>query len=190
MAVALWITLTLTGLHAPVNAVNEQALLAWAASEGMPASSNNPLAASDQIAGATPTPGFSEPSYPSVQAAADLYVAKLESAQYADIGIALKQGTNLQSIYTAINQSPWCAGCQGGHYPAVLWNEVKAAGSTQEPVTPPHQVGGGGVTSGGVVIARYSTNAWHSLNKAMATKLPTAASQAAALRRAALRALK
>jgi len=145
VAIAAWITLTLTGLGAPVNAVNEQALLAWAASEGMPASSNNPLAASDQIAGATPTPGFSEPSYPSPQAAADLYVAKLTSPAYADIGDALVQGTNLQSIWTAINLSPWCSGCQGGTYPAVLWNEIKAAGSAPGPTAPPHSTGGGGV---------------------------------------------
>lgn len=167
MAVAAWITLTLKGLGAPASDVNVQALLAWAASEGMPASANNPLAASDQIAGATPTPGFSEPSYPSAQAAADLYVAKFTSAKYADIGIALVQGTNLQSIYTAINLSPWCAGCQGGNYPAALWNEVKAAGSTQAPVTPPHQTGAAGSAD-----ARQVGLAWSKLMRTLAITAP------------------
>ena len=168
MAVALWITLTLTGLHAPVNDVNEQALLAWAASEGMPASANNPLAASDKIKGWTATPGFSEPSYPSPQAAADLYVVKLLSSAYADIGIALKQGANLQSIWTAINKSPWCTACQGGTYPAVLWNEIKAGGSASGPTAPPHSTGGGGVLD-----TRQVGTAWARLMRTLAITAPS-----------------
>lgn len=167
MAVAAWITLTLKQLGAPTNDLNVQALLAWAASEGMPASANNPLAASDQIAGAKPTPGYSEPTYPSAQAAATLYVAKLTSATYANVGDALRQGTSLQSIWFAINQSPWCAGCQAGHYPAVLWNEVKAPGSTQAPVTAPHTTGAAqGIDS------RQVGAAWSKLMRTLAITAP------------------
>lgn len=178
MAVAEWITLTLDNLKAPHTPTNIVALEDWALSEGMPADSNNPLAASDQIEGAKPTPGFSEPSYPSAKAAAALYAKKLTSPTYEAIGFSLISGQDLNIIYTNINRSPWCQGCQGGDYPIVLYRQLYGG---EGPVLEPHSTTGPGGFGAGSQLAGELPGlfgGWADLQRAVNRRLPKALTRA------------
>lgn len=167
MAVPEWVTLTLAGLGAKASSTNVAALEEWAQSEGMPAASNNPLAASDMIAGATMHPGWNEPWYPSQQAAADLYVKKLKSPTYTAIGFALFTGQNLSVIYQAIHDSPWCSGCQGGKYPIVMYEQLHGGSA---PVQSTRQtIGPGGIPLGSSTAAEFPNifRGWTDLRRAL-----------------------
>jgi hypothetical protein len=174
--VADWITLTLSDLGAPDTSTNRAALQEWAESEGMPASANNPLAASDKIAGWTPTPGFSEPTYPSIEAAASLYASKFQTLTYDAIGFALREGNDLNTIYEAINQSPWCSGCQGGHYPIVIYQQL-FGGAGAPPVQQQRPAGTGVATS-----THQVDRAWTRLMRTLAITAPQQLAKVAAAR--------
>lgn len=162
-----WRAQLLTKLEAPQSASNLAALAAWAQSEGMPAAANNPLAAEDAITGAVPTPGFSAPSYPSVSAMVDLYYHKLTSLTYAGIGLALVAGDDMALVYKEINSSPWCSGCQGGHYPIVLYEELY--GFQIVPPTPPSPHGTGPSLA---LPNNELTRAWMQLMRTLAIRGP------------------
>lgn len=166
---ATWEDMLLTKLGAPLSSTNRTALAEWSQSEGMPASANNPLAAEDRISGWKPTPGFSAPTYPSLDAATTLYADKLRSITYAAIGIDLQLGENLNVIYDAINSSPWCAGCQGGHYPIVLYTTLHGGTAPSQP--PPHSTA---ATAGGAGAAgTYQfEQAWGRLTRTLAVTVP------------------
>ena len=119
-----WITLTLSDLGAPETSTNRAALEEWAQSEGMPASANNPLAATDRLTGSTDFNSSGVQNYSSIDVAASLYARKFQTLTYDAIGFALRKGDDLNIIYDAINQSPWCGGCQGGHYPIVMYQQL------------------------------------------------------------------
>src|SRR6266850_7900853 len=117
MAYDPWVTMLLDALGAPHTSSNLIGLEQWAASEGMPASANNPLAATDTATGSTPFNSFGVQKYPNVATAVAVYKRKLQSITYALIGAELQIGNSLDRLYQRINESPWCGGCQGGHYP-------------------------------------------------------------------------
>jgi len=162
-----WVSLTLQYLGATETSTNRVALEEWAQSEGMPASAHNPLAASDHISGWQPTPGYSEPTYPSDDAAARLYATKFQSAQYVKIGFTLELGNDLNAIYDAINQSPWCSGCQGGHYPIVIYNTLHG---TTTPVAPPRSTAPGGAAAS---LTASGHRGYADLRNSVSRHLPT-----------------
>jgi hypothetical protein len=162
---ASWEAQTLSKGGWPETAINEYALSLWADSEGVSVFANNPLAATDKLAGSTPYP----PSpivqvYVSLDQATTLYKNKFTSSTYKAIGAALAKGDDLEAIYQAINQSPWCAGCQGGHYPVSLYNAVygsvappKSAPPVQPPVVTPVTGTATAAKSWGTLLGVFST---------------------------------
>jgi hypothetical protein len=111
----------------PHTAVNERALLLWAASEGLPDNANNWLAESTPYPGSYPPPApYSVPFYYEMQSGVDAIGQFLEGSNYADVRAKFQQGTSLLDIYFAIRDSKWCSGCQGGNYPIQLWQAVSA----------------------------------------------------------------
>ena len=102
-----------------------QVLALWARSEGMPADAFNWLAATDKRPGSTSYNSAGVQQYPSYNVGVQVVVDKLSSALYAPILDGLKANDALRT-YDAINASPWCHGCQGGHYPIALHDWLQA----------------------------------------------------------------
>ena len=119
-----WEVALLDAIGAPQSVDNVGALALWAQSEGVPADCNNPLAASDVPSGARADCSGSAAGYPSLDFAVNVYAAKFGTQDYEAIGKALKDDAGYQAIYEAINASPWCKGCQGGHYPEALYADL------------------------------------------------------------------
>jgi hypothetical protein len=124
LRVPRWIVSVQKAIGGPVSKVVATAYQAWADSEGMPDSANNPLAATDVYPGSLPYNSAGVQRYPNLAALVAVYKRKLTSTTYKAIGAALKNAEDLEAIYVAINKSPWCSGCQKGHYPVELYNAV------------------------------------------------------------------
>lgn len=137
---ASWQDLVLDGIGAPKTATNLQALTAWMQSEGMPASAHNPLAVSDRSFTYVTHPPYAQPFYPSqgVGVAATLRTLKGSVGGYGPIREALKRDAGFMAIWQAVNASQWCASCQDGHYPVVLWRKAMSIGGGQTTLIPPH----------------------------------------------------
>ena len=119
------------------NGVTIDALNLWAQSEGSTAA-NNPLAEETFYPGALSTPGWVGPSYDNWSDGAIATARFMKGSYYTQVVHQLGLGANLADIYAAINESPWCAGCQGGHYPEALYAVVSgqlAAPTTGSPTT-------------------------------------------------------
>lgn len=126
----------LAGLGLPITKVNVTILDAWAASEGT-INHNNPFAISTKFPGATTCLAQCSGNNPvmaydslSSGVAATIQFFKQNPA-YNDILATLatntfqNEGTQVSSgvlgaAWGAINNSPWCKGCQGGKYPISL----------------------------------------------------------------------
>ena len=91
---------------------------------------------SDTPAGATAGCSGNAAGYTSLTQAVQVYAAKLGSVLYEAIGQALVSDAGLTAIWTAINASPWCQGCQGGHYPEALYGALGTP-PDQTPAPPP-----------------------------------------------------
>lgn len=99
------------------------ALNLWAQSEGNV--TNNPLATSGRGAGASNCVaqcGSSSPIYEYDNEADGVAQMGhfLQGSFYSQIVKALVGNADLTTIYSAINSSPWCKGCQNGQYPVDL----------------------------------------------------------------------
>lgn len=113
--------------------VTRRALLAWADSEGVPDWYHNWLATSLCTTGCQPArTGYSEPYYPTFTDGVRALSKTLQETRYTAVVAALQAGNSMTRIWNAVNQSPWCNGCQTGKYPAVLYEEITAT----NPVTP------------------------------------------------------
>lgn len=108
-----------------------QALSLWAQSEGVNPANNNWLATT--LKGPSyPTSGVvaqnggdAVPAYSSQAVGVAATVATIK--QYPAIVNALSNSAGLQGIFLTINDSKWCAGCQGGLYPVALADAVNKA---------------------------------------------------------------
>lgn len=124
-----WETDLLTGIGAPLSDANYQALALWGASEGT-ASSNNPLAVSTRFPGATHCIAQCDGSSPvfAYDSMADGVNANISFLQHGYDGIisAFQQDAGLVPIWAAINASSWCKGCQNGHYPNALYQQLNS----------------------------------------------------------------
>lgn len=112
-----WRGALLYQLGAPTTAPNLQALAMWAQDEGMPAWTNNPLATTEGAPGARNWNSTGVKIYPDADTGILATARTLKLPAYHAIVRALQNGTSLYAIWSAINRSPWCAGCQGGLYP-------------------------------------------------------------------------
>lgn len=137
---ASWQDLVLDGIGAPKSPTNLQALTAWMQSEGMPPEAHNPLAVSDRSFTYVMRPPYAQPFYPSqgVGVAATLRTLKGSVGGYGPIREAFKRDAGFYAIWAAVNASQWCATCQDGHYPVVLWRKAMSLPGGQSTLSPPH----------------------------------------------------
>jgi hypothetical protein len=120
----------LTALGAPCSQNNLLALNYWAQSEG--SVTNNPLATSGKGKGATTCVaqcGSTSPIYEyDTEADGVAQMANfLKGGYYTAIVRAFAQDSGLAAIWQAINNSPWCKGCQSGTYPEALYAVSKGS---------------------------------------------------------------
>lgn len=124
-------------IGAPATATNLSALSLWAQSEGLPDWYHNWLATFRKTPGWGPArTGFSPPYYASTNQGAMATAMTIAQSNMAPIRRALQAGTTLGNIWAAVNQSPWCGGCQTGHYPIVLEQAI-GSGAAGPPGVPP-----------------------------------------------------
>lgn len=121
-----WQTEVLDALHAPASDENVQILTLWAQSEGTPPEWNNWLATTREWPGAVAVNSAGVKHYPSEADGVAATVDTLRLHYYVQVVYALTQDKGRAEVFAAINQSPWCSGCQGGHYPIRLWEWVNS----------------------------------------------------------------
>jgi hypothetical protein len=131
-----WRTYLLADLGAPVTPTNLAALNDWARSEGTPSSWNNPLATTLTVPGSVSVNSTGVKRYPSQRAGAEALAHTLLAPAYKPVVAALRAGNDRHAIWQAINQSPWCAGCQKGQYPETLSGGASGANTTTTSTTP------------------------------------------------------
>lgn len=131
-----WRGLLLEALSAPLSQVNVDALQWWADSEGMPSWENNWLATTIGGYGGYPVNSAGVKAYPTVQDGVDATAATLRGGAYSGVVTNLQYGNSLSDIWSAVNASPWCSRCQGGLYPVVLFNNIKAVAAGPPPPHP------------------------------------------------------
>ena len=153
-------------LGAPASADNVLVLDLWAQSEGMPDSANNWLACSQTGFGGYSSPPYSEPFFPTLALGIEATATFLSGSNYAVVVGYLKGDQGLANLYQAINESRWCSGCQGGHYPIDLYNYLSGSGAPPpEPSpNPPPPPSGGDITS--------TQTAWENYRAYLATGAP------------------
>lgn len=137
-----WRALVLDQLGAPTSDDNVRALQLWHQSEGTPEDWNNWLATTIDGHGGRIVNSAGVKQYPTVEDGVAATVATLRLSYYDLVVKHLQTGAALVDIFSAINQSPWCGGCQGGHYPLVLWEFVMSthADPTHVPGFPEYDV--------------------------------------------------
>jgi hypothetical protein len=109
--------------------VNLQFLNLWAASEGVAATNNNPLAITDPSNqfphSGVVAPNGGDPVYAfPTEAVGVQATASFLQHGYGAVIQAMKS-SSLSSMWQAINQSAWCSGCQGGQYPVAVYQALQ-----------------------------------------------------------------
>lgn len=125
-----WQQLLLAALRAPFSQLTDDALTWWAESEGTPPSWNNWLATTLNGYGGVSVNSAGVKRYPSVADGVAATAATLYGGAYVNVVRTFREGSSLENIWSAINSSPWCAHCQGGLYPVVLFRNLGATPST------------------------------------------------------------
>lgn len=129
-----WYTTVLKKMGAPVRVTSTRVLALWALSEGTPPGINNWLACGTPWPGSTPYNSSGVQVYPTYNAGTSAIAWSLQHAPYTAIADAFRSGASPLALYRLINASPWCGGCQTGHYPVALWTGVgKPSPSTPTP---------------------------------------------------------
>ncbi|MHB1853483.1 MAG: hypothetical protein ACYCSJ_01465 [Acidimicrobiales bacterium] len=131
-----WATTVLRKLNAPISSVQVAVLDLWAQSEGMPDSANNWLACGTPWPGSTTFNSTGVQIYPTYNAGTSAIAWSLNHPPYTDIGNAFRAAPGMVRLWQLINASPWCGGCQTGHYPIALWT-VAGKPSQRTPVGTP-----------------------------------------------------
>lgn len=117
-----WEAAVLKGLDAPDVPDSNLALTLWAQSEGMPSWANNWLATERSGFGGTKYNKAGVWAYPSFEAGIAATVATIKQPNMSGILSGFRTRSNLAGLYLAINDSPWCPGCQHGHYPVAIYD--------------------------------------------------------------------
>lgn len=189
----------LQGLHAPTSHGNLLSLGYWAMSEGMPAAAYNWLATSTSWPGDTRHPPYSEPFRRDFATGVAATVDFLRGSYYNAVRAALQGDHGPRAIWTAVNRSPWCSGCQSGHYPVDLYDYLQGHGVTLSPQPGPGHGGGGGGHpgrggrgSGGAPLPHppapprvaHGEAGWRFFTHAIGVELPTVAGRVHAIAQA------
>lgn len=137
-----WADTVLKKIGAPISGVQVDILDLWAQSEGTPPSINNWLACGTPWPGSRPYNASGVQVYPTFNAGSSAIAWSLQHAPYVPISDALRAARGMVSVWKAINASPWCPGCQSGHYPVALWEAAgqPSQGTPLAPSTPPEPV--------------------------------------------------
>lgn len=131
-----WESDLLAAMGAPANNVTVTALQLWAQSEGTPDSWNNWLATTLNCCGCSPVNSAGVCAYPTESDGVSATWQTLQGGAYGDVVAAFQAGTSLASIWSAINASPWCSGCQNGDYPIALYDYLQGKTGPPAPGTP------------------------------------------------------
>lgn len=125
-----WETALIQALGGQPNAANLYFLSLWQQSEGSGAAAgNNPLAITDPknqfphsgvIAENNGDPVY---AFPTLDVGMQATVAFLQNNGYQSVISALK-GSDMTSMWSAVNQSGWCQGCQNGQYPVAAYAKL------------------------------------------------------------------
>ena len=130
-----WRVQLLNMIHAPVNDTNLTALQGWALSEsGYNSTYGTNMAGPGYFNPLAITDGYGVPSvrsinsdgvlaFPNTQAGVTATVRFFQHG-YTDIITALRNSDPV-ALYQAVNQSGWCSGCEGGHYPVGLYGYLQ-----------------------------------------------------------------
>ena len=163
MSAAVILTGVMQSLGGPFSGTTLEALELWADSEGVPDSWNNPLATTLSGYGGTDVNSAGVKKYPSEQDGIDATVATLRGGPYGAVISAIKGNKGLEAIWSAVNASPWCGGCQSGKYPVALYDAIVggAPPPAPKPGTPP--LGGGAPPSTNPGIPGTVYSAWSAL---------------------------
>jgi len=130
---ATWYQLLLRKMKAPGTAGNTKSFYYWAVSEGSPPDRNNWLNTTYQCCGGTVINSDGVMQYPSVSAGVQATYNTLRLPAYKRVFEAFVKDEGQAKIWKAINESPWCSGCQAGKYPVALWDSIHG----NEPGGPP-----------------------------------------------------
>ncbi|MHB1488245.1 MAG: hypothetical protein ACYCZM_11935 [Acidimicrobiales bacterium] len=138
-------------LSAPVSGIQVEILDLWAQSEGMPDSTNNWLACGTPWPGSTQWNSTGVQVYPTFDAGSSAIAWSLDNSPYTAIGNGFRAAPGLVAMWKLINASPWCSGCQTGHYPVDLWQAAghPTQGTHVGTPNPPQPVTGTTGTIGG-----------------------------------------
>lgn len=128
----------LAALGAPDTAVNLDALDWWAQSEGTPSWWNNWLATTEPGYGGRDVNSYGVKAYPTLDDGIAATAATLRGSAYFRVVQALRSGNSLTAIFDAVNASPWCYGCQAGHYPVALYNHLGRPAPAPSAAGTPH----------------------------------------------------
>src|SRR5690348_15339335 len=150
-----WRVQILNMIRAPVNQTNLTALQAWALSEsGYNSTYGTNMAGPGYFNPLAITDGYGVPSVKSINSDGVLAFANTQAGVtatvrfwqhgYNDIITALRNSDPV-ALYSAVNNSGWCAGCESGHYPVGLYGWLQG-GSVQG--SGQHFSGGGPGTAG------------------------------------------
>lgn len=117
-------------IGAPASDHNVRVCDLWASSEGV-LDKNNPFACSGKYPGATVCIAqcgtASEVwAYDTIEHGCEAAANFLTGSYYANVLTKFRTDAGEAAIWTAINESPWCSGCQDGKYPIDLYNYVQA----------------------------------------------------------------
>jgi hypothetical protein len=127
-----WRRWLLHDLNAPASAVNLQALRLWAASEGMAPEYHNPLATTLVVGASHPINSVGVQRYANNRDGAKAIAHTLRESRYDAVRAAFHKGNSLRHIYEAINGSLWCHGCQHGHYPVGIYQQLVMEGKATQ----------------------------------------------------------
>lgn len=152
-----WQQEVLALIGAKWTAAGTRALTLWAQSEGMTPSYHNPLATTLGGYGGHSINSAGVQSYPTWPQGERATAATLGASYYVGIVAALKAGNTLYRIWAAINASPWCNGCQKGHYPIALWNVLGKSTPGGPPPPPPPPVTAAQQRTTAITLAQRSS---------------------------------
>jgi hypothetical protein len=116
-----WATTVLRKLQAPISASGVEVLDLWAQSEGMPDWTNNWLACGTPWPGSRPYNSAGVQIYATYNSGTSAIAWSLDHPPYTAIADGFRAVLGLVAMWKIINTSPWCRGCQTGHYPVALW---------------------------------------------------------------------
>lgn len=165
----------------------------------MPADSFNWLATSTHWPGDRMQPPYTEPFRRDFATGVAATVSFLRGSYYTAVVAAFVHDRGARAIWEAVNASPWCKGCQQGHYPVQLYDYLRGQGVPLPAQPGPGSskghgghAGAGGRGSGGHPLptapapprVAHGEAGWRFFTHAVGVELPTVAGRVKAIAQA------